>query len=107
MHPISPEQRLFMAVINQQLLDATSDYPWIEPKQRLNEDSVRFGKRRNAALKAWRKRLSERDDARNWLKNERAVRSLCDMAGINYLYVLRKVSELEANNWQSLESRHA
>lgn len=100
LHRISPEQRLFMAVINQQLLDATDVV--IEPKRITKRGKPRPETAYLNALDAAKRRRDARDDARKWLKNPVAVRSLCDLAGISYEYVLCKVAAIERNDWKPL-----
>lgn len=88
--PLTPEKRLWCAVLFRILQDACRDLP---PKAD------------NAAV-------VERDQARSWLLNSQDMRIVCELAGFDPEAIREAATKLEKRDWpaiklESLEARDA
>lgn len=102
-------QRLFQAVVAQALIDATEDRKprpiSLRLKRRKHESTIDYRRRRNEMF-AQRKACAvltanrERDEARNWLLNDKADFPLVvSLAGYNPDDIRERARKLDARGW--------
>lgn len=103
----SPEQRLFLAVLNQAFLDALSSPTLNLPvREKFKDTKKKTGAQRHAIATSAAERLymlaqRDRNNARAWLAKEGAVSHLCDLAGLDAGYCLERIREMRARDWSA------
>lgn len=107
---MSPETKLFRAVICQAMTDAASVPVYTEPSP-IAKNGKRFSeehqtKRVSGAKSRFREAIKTRDDARDWLtKNTEEFREVCGFAELCPDMVMSMAKKMEADGWRLQNQR--
>lgn len=117
---MTPEQRLWIAVVNQVFADATSVNPtlpkfeaWAKGRDKRRAKKGLEPESEIALKAAWDERMcseldrlaqieADRDEARRWLLGKvEGMESVCDFAGVSPDYVKRLGTNLSSRGWNT------
>ena len=78
---MSPEQKMWTAIIEHAYLEATSEVNFFNPRRRLNQSDERFAARIGEARTAYKRSVAGKEKAQRWFSSAR-FEYICSLIGV-------------------------